>query len=81
MVVDQRPDGLIKGCPKTLKQIPKDQEDVHMGLFKSDLVSNPVHLGFLLRDDSVGLFTEFRNFLAEGIQVTLCPLGLPVSIG
>jgi hypothetical protein len=66
-MMDQGPDSLIECSSQTLKSIPKDQKNIDMGLLKLDLVSNPIQFQFLLGDDSVGIFTEGRDFLSQVI--------------
>ena len=80
-MVDQGPDSLIKCSSQTLKNIPKDQKNIHMGLLKLDLISNPIQFRFLLNGDCMGIFAEGGDFLSQAIQVKLCPLGLPMSVG
>jgi hypothetical protein len=79
-MMNQGPNGLIECSSQTLKNIPKDQKDIHMGLLKFDPISNPIQLRFLLDRDCMGIFAEGGDLLSQEVQVKLCPLGLEMSI-
>jgi hypothetical protein len=80
-VVDQGPDSLVECCSQTLKKIPENQKQIHMGLLKLDAVSNPIQFRFVLGRDGVGIVAEGKDFRFQAIQVKLRPIGLTTSIG
>ncbi len=51
-----------------------------MGLLQVDAVSHLIPFRFFLGDDGMGIRTENIDSFTQAIQVTLCPLGLPMSI-
>ena len=46
-----------------------------------DTVSDLISVWFLVNDDGMGVRAKIPDGLPKRIEVKLCPLGLPISIG
>jgi hypothetical protein len=79
-VINQGPYSLIQGGTQTLEVVSADQVDRHMGFFGVDAISDLTPFQFLLGSDGMGIRTERADSFSQSVQMTLCPLGLPMSI-
>jgi hypothetical protein len=79
-MVNEGPHSLIQSSTQTLEVVTADQVDRHMGLLEIDAISDLIPFQFLLGSDGMGVRTEYADSLSQVVQVTLCPLGLPMSI-
>jgi hypothetical protein len=80
-IVNEGPYSLIQSGAQTLEVVSADQVDGHMGLLEIDAISDLIPFQFLLGSDGMGIRTERADSFSQVVQVTLCPLGLPMSIG
>jgi hypothetical protein len=80
-MIDKRPHRLIQRGSQTLEEVSADEVDRHMGLLSIDTVSDLIPFRFVLGSDGMGIRTKRADSFSQIVQVTLCPLGLPMSIG
>jgi hypothetical protein len=79
-VINQRPNSLIESSSQALEIVSAEEINRHMGLLFADTIADLIPFRFLIGSDGMGIRAEVPNCHHKFVQMTLCPLGLPMSI-